>query len=105
MCGVRGHDKIWGNEPADKHAGEGADIKDEDHIHVPRPYDWGFEEFRRGFPHRFACGQMMALRLFMRESGQGSSAPKPSLDATRREVDGMPSVGAERKKEAQPIGR
>ncbi len=38
---VRGHDKDWGNEQADKHAGEGADIKDEDHVSMGRPSDFG----------------------------------------------------------------
>ena len=73
---VRSHDKDWGNQQADKHAGEGADIKDEDHASMRRPRDWRLSEFRRDFPHRFANSQNMALHLF--QGAGGDTTPPPA---------------------------
>ncbi len=60
---VRGHSKDWGNQLADKYAGEGAEALDELHIGTARPSDWGFSEFRRDCPQHFAGSQGMAHLL------------------------------------------
>ena len=94
---VRGHDKTFGNEKADKHAGEGAEVKDEGRERQIRPNDWGFFEFRRDFPHHFAQAQTMAKQLFQREEGEGREEADPSMEAKKRKIVGRMDTGTKRK--------
>jgi ribonuclease HI len=90
---VRGHDKTVGNEEADKHAGDGAEVKDDTRERHRRPSDWGFHEFRRDFPHRFAQGQKMAFHLFQCENEGTAKGANPALDARKRKIAGRPNIG------------
>ncbi len=57
---IRGHARDIGNDLADKHAGEAAEDKRDSEARW-RPTDWGFTEFRRDHPIRFASGKTPAL--------------------------------------------
>ena len=96
---VRGHDKTFGNEEADKHAGEGAEVKDDAGERHTRPSDWGFHEFRRDFPHHFAQEQKHAFRLFQCENEGEAKGENSALDAKKRNIAGRPNTGTKRKKD------
>ena len=82
---VRGHTKDWGNELADKHAGEGADVEDENHVYTARPSDWDLSEFQGDFPQHVAGSQKMAQRIF--DGANCNTGPQPA-------TTGVPGVGA-----------
>ncbi len=60
---IRGHTQDFGNDLADKHAGEAAEDKQDSETRW-RPTDWGFTELRREHPIHFASGKTTARAVF-----------------------------------------
>ncbi len=60
---IRGHTRDHGNELADRHAGEAAEVKHDNDTRW-RPTDWGFSECRRDHPVHIASDKPIARTVF-----------------------------------------